>query len=127
MGVAAGRLAVGGPAGVADADLPAHGIGFQHLYQPRQLAHLAPHADGAIGMHHRQTGRVVAAILQPFQAFENDGGRVPRPHVTDDSTHVMLLWWRTAVNSRRWAIPKRTTQHRPFGLAQDKLFRPVRS
>ena len=47
VGVFGGRRAVGGPAGVADADGSGQGITRQHLFQVLQLARRAPPLQSA--------------------------------------------------------------------------------
>ena len=39
----------------------------------------------------RDPGRVVAAIFEPFQAFDEDGAGLPGPRVSDDAAHTIDL------------------------------------
>jgi hypothetical protein len=80
MGVALAGFAVGGPAGVGDAQRPAHRFLLQAF---RQHLHLADRAQtGATGYPAVQgddTRRVIAAIFQPPQPFEQDGVTLRSP------------------------------------------------
>src|SRR5436190_823896 len=85
MGIAVGGFAMGRPARVGDA-LPAaefvrlEGIELAHPALALGDPELALVAD-------RDAGRVVAAILQPMQAFEQDGRRLTLADVADDAAH----------------------------------------
>ena len=86
VSVAGGGFAVSGPAGMANADL-ALKRGF--LYQGDQALEfpgVAAHLNVPI-LDHRQSGRIIAAILQPFQPVQDDRGGVPWTNITNDSTH----------------------------------------
>ncbi len=85
-----GGRAVRGPARVRDAG-EAFEMRLVHL--ARQLGHAAHAAralEAAVGMH-RDAARVVAAIFEPLQALNEDGGDVARGDCADDSTHGLLL------------------------------------
>ena len=86
MGVALAGLAVGGPARVPDADIARDRAFVQAAGEIAQLADVATDRDLAI-LDDRDAGRIVAAILQPPQAFQDDLGRVARANITDDPTH----------------------------------------
>ena len=68
MRIGLGYAAVRGPAGVADADMAAQagclGCVFHLLY----TAHTAHTLNHALLRAHRNTGRIIAPILQPLQA-----------------------------------------------------------
>ena len=89
MGVDLVRLPVGGPPGVADADR-----------RLRPVADPLPQvldAAGGLGdlqlvpVDDRQSGRVVAPVLQAPQSLENDRDGVPAADVSYDSAHVKGL------------------------------------
>ncbi len=85
VGVA--RLAVGGPAGVADSGRAAEAgrDGRGELGDPPLLL-----ADPEIRLaDDRQAGRVIAAVLEPGQPVQQDRGRVLRADVGDDAAHVI--------------------------------------
>ena len=88
MGVDVVGLAVGGPAGVADAQTPLQvraavdQVG-EHFETALTLFHLQSPAFGA----HGDAGRVVAPVLHPLQSVQQNGGRRLPAHESDDSTH----------------------------------------
>ena len=91
VGVAVGRAAVGGPAGVARCPvLPASVAASVSASAVSRLASLPArlaHGQPAVAVEHGDAGGVVAAVLQPAQPVDDDvaGGRVP--DVADDSAH----------------------------------------
>jgi hypothetical protein len=87
VGVALGRHAVGGPAGMGDAQVAVDGGFFHQLPQHGHLAHRADAADMAVGLAHRQARRVIAAIFQALQALDQDGNDVALGDGADDATH----------------------------------------
>jgi len=62
-----------GPASVADPVSSGYRIYADHLFQIAQLARSAADAERPIGAVNGEAGRIIAAILEAFQAFENDG------------------------------------------------------
>ena len=80
------RLAVGGPAGVADAD---RGLGLLRV----ELVPQVLHAAGRLGdlqpaaVDDGDARRVVAPVLEPVQPLDKHGGRVALADVSDDSAH----------------------------------------
>jgi len=87
VGVLLARPSVGGPAGVADAEGAFQRLGAQALLEVLQLADRAAAVQAAL-VDHGDARRVVPAVLEPAQALDDDGHRVPRPHVADDPAHV---------------------------------------
>src|SRR5436190_21916312 len=90
---------MGGPAGVADAQLAGGGEGLEKRREalvdfPLLLARLK-----LAGVEHTQTRAVVAAVLQPSQPFEENGRRLQFSYVACDAAHKsrrgagMLEWW----------------------------------
>ena len=86
VGVGVVRLAVGGPARVADAD---RRLGLlrvelvpQVLDAAGRLGDLQPAA-----VHDGEARRVVAPVLKPVQPLDKHGGRVPPADVPHDPTH----------------------------------------
>ena len=90
MGVDVVGLPVGGPAGVADAQVPLQiraavdQVG-QRLQPPLGLAHLEPRRLRP----HRHAGGVVAPVLHPLQAVQQNGGRGLVSYKSDDSAHIL--------------------------------------
>ena len=86
MGVALGRRAVGGPAGVADADGAGERLGVQRasrlpsLPSARRRAMCPPFQRG-------DAGRIIAAVFEPLQRLDQPrGDRLPSQNA-DDSAH----------------------------------------
>ena len=78
MGVAVVGGAVGGPAGVADADAAGGGLVAEMANQVLNPAGLLAEVQARAGQG-RQAGAVVAAVLQPAQALDEDRFRFLRP------------------------------------------------
>ncbi len=90
VGVAVGRPAVGGPAGVAEpgAARKARGVGFgQCGFQVGQPTGPAPDGQPAGSVEQGDPRGVVSAVLHPAQRVDDDAAGVPRADVADDSTH----------------------------------------
>ena len=89
VGVAPGGGAVRGPAGVGDAARAVERLAREAFLQgvnpPGELQHLQP---GAV--LDRDAGRVVPAILQAPQPFQQDRRRVTRADIADDSAHLRI-------------------------------------
>ena len=91
VGIFLGRAAVRRPARVADAVGAIHGVQLQHVFEVAKFAGSAANAEGLVIAINGEARRVIAAIFQLLQAFENDGYRALRPHVTDNSTHAVIV------------------------------------
>ena len=90
VGVAVGRPAVGGPAGVAEpgAAREARGVGLgQRRFEVGQATGTPPDRQPAGAVEQGDAGGVVAAVLHPAQRVDDDSASIPRPDVADDSTH----------------------------------------
>ena len=88
VGVDVVWLAVGGPAGVADAQRAGQiravmGQLLQDLQATLGLSHLHPvrAADG-------HAGRVITTVFQPLQSVQQNGGGLLPTYITYDSTHI---------------------------------------
>ena len=66
MRVVLGRLAVGGPAGVADADVALERFGIQPLFEVLQLA-LGAAAREVTAFQRGDAGGIIAAIFKPLE------------------------------------------------------------
>ena len=92
MGVRVGirGSAVGGPAGVSDAGGPGEASAILRLFaQTRDLAADLLQRDAPVPDHGDARG-VIAPVLQPFQALQQQRGRLFASGEADDSTHVRL-------------------------------------
>ena len=89
VGVLLRGRAVRGPARVPDAVRAVHGIEANLLFQIAQLARGPANVQLAL-VHHRQARGVVAAVLQPLQAFQQHGHHTFVSDVTDNSRHKLL-------------------------------------
>jgi hypothetical protein len=87
MRVRLGDPAMGGPAGMGDAEDPLEFLGARRVLH---LGHApdAPHAADA-AVEDRDAGGVVAAVLEPLQALREDRDDVTAGDGSDDSTHGM--------------------------------------
>ena len=113
MGVALGGGAVGGPARVRDTGRAVEGMALELV---RQRGHargeLRDYDPAAIGQSH--PCRVVAAILEPLQSFQQPGRRVAAAGVPHDPAHQRDI---TALADRARAAgaPRRTARTGPSG------------
>jgi hypothetical protein len=115
MGVGLGDFTVGGPAGVAHADVSAEGIRLQGTDQIGQFAHAAAQGEATI-LKHSYSSRIVTTVFQTLKALNDDRRRLSRAHVTDNSTHFvsLLCFWLMADN--QWLMahqPKRSLFYLP--------------
>ena len=84
--VLVGRLAVRGPAGVADAGGALRHRLAEALLQIRQLA-LGPHHRQAVVAEDGDAGRIVSAVLQLPQPLDQQACALLLPHVSHDAAH----------------------------------------
>jgi len=92
MGILFCRAAVGGPAGVADAEGAGDGAGGENGFEVAQLAGGATELQGAVGAAgDGDAGGVIAAVLEAAQALDDDGHGGIGADVSDDSTHGLSL------------------------------------
>ena len=88
MGVGLAGFAVGCPAGVADAAGAFQGVSVVGLFgQVPQLAGGLDHFRQIRSIPDCQAGRVIAAVFQLFQAFQQDGRRLMLPGKPNNSAH----------------------------------------
>ena len=88
MGVDDARLAVGGPARVADAAAAGNGMAaIGHIAEHPQPSFRLDNLNFAGGVLHRNAGRIIAAIFKFGQTVQqNRGGLIPAGK-TNNSTH----------------------------------------
>ena len=92
MCVLFGGSPVGGPACVADAEGALDRMLAKHFFQVRQLARRAPNLKhGAVGIADCNPRRIVAAIFEPPQAFDDDGDDFLWTHIADDAAHKAIV------------------------------------
>ena len=86
MGVFIGHAAVGGPAGVADADGAPRRVLEDEAGQVRDPPHALARVDRAV-MEGRHAGRVITAVLEPPQPVQQDGRRFRLADIADNAAH----------------------------------------
>ena len=87
MGIFFGGAAVGGPAGVSDAVGAVERLEADDFFQIAQLAFGAPDLQAFAVAGDRDSGRVVAAILQLSQALDDDGDDLLLTYISDNAAH----------------------------------------
>ena len=92
--------AVGGPAGVADAEGAVDGVGGDDGFEVAEFAGGTAELEGGGASGYGDAGGVVAAVLEAAQAFNDDGDDGLRTDVSNDSTHVLECRWRRRVLRR---------------------------
>ena len=80
-------LAMGGPAGMADADRAGTVFPVQERFQVRYLALAFVDVQAAARVDHRHAGAVIAPVLQPMESLDDDRARLPLTNITYDSAH----------------------------------------
>ena len=85
-----GGRAVGRPARVPDAVGAVERVQADDFFEVPQLAFGSADFEHAVS-YHRQARRVVAAVLEPLQPFEDDGHHALVPDIADDSGHSARL------------------------------------
>ncbi len=91
MGVLFGGPAVGRPASVPDAERAIDGAEADGVFQVAQLTFGAPDVELTVVAINRDAGRVVPAIFQPLEAFQDDRNGSPSAYVTDNSAHATIM------------------------------------
>src|SRR5690606_10383556 len=81
-----------GPAGVGDAGAAVQPLGG-HVGDELGHARRAARPAQLTALLHGHAAGVVAAVFEPFQAFEQDGKRVLAADCTDDAAHGSSLAW----------------------------------
>ncbi len=104
MRIARGRHAVGGPAGVGDADVPRDGRRGERVLQCLDLAHRAQTGELMTLGQHGEPRRIVAAVLEAPQALDEDRNRIAFRNNTDDSAHALSPLRRA--RSKRASVPR---------------------
>ena len=89
MGVVFRGLAMGGPAGVADADPALQGLVLQAQLQIAQLALSAAAGEAPI-LQRGDACRIIAPIFEPLQRLDNLARHSFTPENADNAAHVIL-------------------------------------
>ena len=93
VGVLFSGAAVGGPAGVADAVGAVEGMVAEDVLKVNELAGSAADFKGFVsGAADGDSRRVVTAILETAQAFNDDGNYCFWANITNDSAHWTILF-----------------------------------
>ena len=126
VGIGVGRAAVGGPAGVPDAQFRGrNGVVRDFGFQVCNFAGLLAALDDAV-VGNRDTGGVVSAVFEAAQSLDNDIFRVALSgagaYVSNDSTHgekfysslVVCRKWKTRHGPRVWTAAGSSKRHLAF-------------
>ena len=89
MGVLLGRPPVGRPARVADTQRAVERALPEHRFQVAEPTGAPPDLEHPFG-HDCHAGGVVAAVLEPLEAVQDDAGRAGRTDVPNDPTHRVV-------------------------------------
>ena len=79
-------LAVGGPSGMSHAYIAGKGLAFGMSQKVFDLAFDLVNIE--VTVEQGNSGRVIAAIFQPFQTVYENGKGFAMPDITNDSTHI---------------------------------------
>lgn len=91
VGVAHGRLTVGGPACVGDADGARAVLAFGGKLQVADLALGLVNIQGVVAVDERHTGRVVTTVFQTVKTFDEDAVSITVTDITYYSTHKRIV------------------------------------
>src|SRR6516165_9563400 len=100
MGIGLGRQAVRRPAGVPDPDPSLHGLGVEALGEIVELAFGASAFDAPVD-EHRNPGRIIAAVFEAAQPFEEARGHPLLGDNADDAAHQTFLRNRARISAAR--------------------------
>src|SRR5579862_5216721 len=88
MGILFRGTAVGGPAGVADAVGAVERLQADDLFQIAQLAFGATYLQAVAVAGHGDSGRIIAAILEPPQPVDDDRHNPLLPYIANNAAHT---------------------------------------
>src|SRR6187549_2884940 len=100
MRVRFGDAAVRRPARVRNAEPAGERFGRELALELRDLADGAAQAELLIALHDREASRVIAAVLEPLQAFDEHGNNVALCNGADDAAHTLFPWSKFARERR---------------------------
>ena len=86
MGVGDRRLAMGRPAGMANADRPAERLGGEFRLEVLELAFRAPPLEPAV-FERRDAGGIVAAVFEALQRIHDRSGDRTPAQDADNAAH----------------------------------------
>ena len=102
VGVGGAGLAVGGPAGMRDANRSGNVLPFAIGFQVRDLAFRFIDIEFAGGIDQRHAGAVIAAVFQPLKTFDQNGvGRIPA-QIANNSAHMSSSFFKGAKLRKRY-------------------------
>src|SRR5690606_24683471 len=104
VGIGLGHPAVGGPAGVADAEHAVEALGEGRLLHLRHAAGAA-HPAHAVRIGDGDAGRVIAAVLQALEALDQDRNHIAIRDRANDAAHAVL-----PSRNRPAILPERTVR-----------------
>ena len=90
VGVGVVGLAVGGPAGMADADNAGHGLALVRQVGQRLQTALGLLHTQTVRTAHGHTGGVIAPVFQPAQSLQQQRRGLLRSYISYDSTHSVV-------------------------------------
>src|SRR5207244_5005734 len=90
MSVLLGRGSVRRPSGMAEPHAARQWVGPHERFEAADLAGMAPDLQ-PVPVEYRQPRRVVASVLEPLKAVQNDLSRAPVSDISDDSAHSSAL------------------------------------
>jgi hypothetical protein len=76
---------------MADAIIAVDGIEAQNVFKVAQLSGSPADPEGVVVTVDGEPGGVVTAILEAFEAVEDDGNGALRAHVAYDSAHEFIV------------------------------------
>ena len=87
MGVGVGRAAMSRPAGMANAQVSLRNHSFDFLFQAVQASHAFVNVNFR-AIVHGNAGRIVPAVFQFPQAFQQEWRGLFRAHIAHNATHL---------------------------------------
>jgi len=85
------RAAMGCPAGVADAEIAVDGVDADSFFEVAEFSRSASHSKTLVVTIDGKASGVVAAVLEPFQTFQDNRDSLAVPNIPDDSAHRSIL------------------------------------
>ena len=91
VGVLFSGASVSGPAGVADAVVAVDRVEAEDVFEVAEFAGSAADAECVVVAIDGETGGIVAAVFEAFQAVNNDGDGALGAYVSDDAAHQLII------------------------------------
>src|SRR3972149_2087117 len=90
MGIGLAGLAMRGPTGMGNPGDAVERVACQTCLQVFDLAQRTHACQRIFRIEHHHTRRVIAAIFEAFQSFDQDGDDIPFSYSTYNSTHGVI-------------------------------------